>query len=293
MFVIWIIVAILAFGILIAVHELGHFAAARIFDVKVKEFALGMGPKVLKRQKGETLYSLRLLPIGGFCAMEGEDGYESDPRPKRKNGALETVIEDDAQTRVPAIGTRSLTAKPWWQQCVVLVAGASANILIGYLICVAVRAADGGEYGFFGVFREAWSDILYFVRVIWQSLVMLVTGKVGLGDLSGPVGIVSMVGQVAAASAGGASAARNVAHFFAFIAVNLGVMNLLPIPALDGGRVLFTIITAAIEKLTRHKVSRKVEGYINAGAFVLLIGLMIFTLFNDIIRIVLARISIN
>jgi regulator of sigma E protease len=287
MSVVWIIIAVIAFGILIAVHELGHFAAARFFDVKVNEFALGMGPKILKKQKGETLYSLRAFPIGGFCAMEGEDGYESDPRPKRKKELSVSVTTMEQVNAAPSKpDPRSFMVKPWWQQCIILVAGAAANFLIGYLICVILRATDGGDYGFLGAFREAWLDAVYFIKLIWQSLAMLVTGKAGIRDLSGPVGIVSMVGQVAANSASGVAAAQNIAYFFAFIAVNLGVMNLLPIPALDGGRVLFTIITAIIEKLTHRKLSHKIEGYINTGAFVLLLGLMVFTLFNDIGRII-------
>jgi regulator of sigma E protease len=253
----YIAAAILAFGLLIAVHELGHFGTARAFNVKVNEFALGMGPKILKKQRGETLYSLRLLPLGGFCAMEGEDDDSEDPR--------------------------SFTNKTWWKQCIILVAGASANFLIGYLAVFVLRLTDGEGIGY--AFRASWYDVVYFVKLIIESLGMLFNGTAGIKDLSGPVGIVAAVGEVVQKSGSTSEAVQNAVFFFSFIAVNLGLMNLLPIPALDGGRVFFTIITAAIEKLLKRKVSRKVEGFIHAGTFILLIGLMVFTLFNDIVRV--------
>jgi len=256
----YIVIAIIAFGILIAVHELGHFATARLFKVKVNEFALGMGPRIWSKtsDKSGTVYALRVLPIGGFCAMEGEDENSDDPA--------------------------AFTNKTWWQQCIILIAGAVANVLLGYIILVVLLATDG--FGLLASFRGAFLYSIEFVKMIYQSIVMLFTGQAGISDLSGPVGIVSAVGEVAKQSASAVAAAQNVAFFFAFIAVNLGVMNMLPIPALDGGRVLFTLLTATVEKILRRKVSRKAEGYIHAGAFVLLLGLMAFTLFNDIYKIV-------
>ena len=112
----YIILAIIAFGVLIAVHEGGHFLAAKAFGVKVNEFALGMGPKILKKQGKETLYSLRAFPLGGFCAMEGEDAETGDPR--------------------------AFTAKPAWQRAIILVAGAAMNYLIGLVLifCIASYA---------------------------------------------------------------------------------------------------------------------------------------------------------
>ena len=112
----YIILAIIAFGVLVAVHEGGHFLSAKAFGVKVNEFALGMGPKILKKQGKETLYSLRALPLGGFCAMEGEDTDTGDPR--------------------------AFTAKPAWQRAIILVAGAAMNYLIGFVLifCIAPYA---------------------------------------------------------------------------------------------------------------------------------------------------------
>jgi len=254
----YIAIAIIAFGILIAVHELGHFLMARLFDIKVNEFALGMGPKLWSKQHGETAYSLRLLPLGGFCAMEGEDGDSADPR--------------------------AFVSKVWWKQCIVLVAGALANFLLGFAVVMVVYFSVGQSL--IEVLRSSWHASVWFVRLIIESFRMIFNGEAGIRDLSGVVGIVAAVDEVAKASENSAEAIRNVAFFFAFIAVNLGVMNLLPIPALDGGRVLFTIITAAIEKILNRKISRKAESYINGGVFVLLMLFMVFLVFNDVSRIV-------
>jgi RIP metalloprotease RseP len=206
--------------------------------------------------------------------MEGEDG---DAEPAQADSGL---------TQTAEIDPRSFTAKPWWQRCIILVAGAAANFVFGYLVLAILWATAEQNLNVLEVLRAAWLNSLYFVRLIYESLVMLFSGQAGLKDLSGPVGIVSAVGEVAAQSASVKEAAQNMANFFAFIAVNLGVMNLLPIPALDGGRVFSTIIMSLIEKFTRRTFSRKIESYIHAGGFILLLGLMAFTLFNDIARIV-------
>ena len=108
----YIILAIIFFGILIAIHEFGHFSAAKLLGVKVNEFAIGMGPAIFKKQKGETLYSLRCLPIGGYCAMEGEDEDTGDPR--------------------------SFTTQPGWKRFIILVAGSFMNFLLGFLIVLII-----------------------------------------------------------------------------------------------------------------------------------------------------------
>ncbi len=256
------------FGVLIAVHEFGHFGASKLFGIKVNEFSIGMGPTLFKRQKGETQYSLRALPIGGFCAIEGEDGQSDDPR--------------------------SFTQKPLWQRLIVMVAGAGMNILVGFLITlilyfisacsgsyvvgdttldgfmegfplegenglmvgdritavngwgvnnprdltvflsleggdtvtitvrrdgkkvvlrdlpltkrVYVDPATGEEGLYYGLYfrqveltpgialRETVYDCEYYVRMVWLSLRYLLTGKAGVKDLSGPVGLVKAMG---------------------------------------------------------------------------------------------------
>ena len=114
----YIIIAILIFGVLVAIHELGHFASAKALGVKVNEFAVGMGPALLKWGRGETLYTLRALPVGGFCAMEGEDDDSSDPR--------------------------SFGRAAWWRKVIILCAGAFMNFLTGLVIMAVLYAPAQG-----------------------------------------------------------------------------------------------------------------------------------------------------
>ena len=116
----YIILAIIFFGVLIAIHEFGHFSAAKLLGVKVNEFAIGMGPAIFKKRRGETLYSLRCLPIGGYCAMEGEDEDTGDPR--------------------------SFTVQPGWKKFILLVAGSFMNFLLGLLIVLIIYSSAAGFY---------------------------------------------------------------------------------------------------------------------------------------------------
>ena len=154
---------------------------------------------------------------------------------------------------------------------------------------------DGLRYGLYFAHENnnLWTDFKYsvswsgeFVRMVWQGLTQLVTGAVGIKDMSGPVGIVSMITDVGESSATRADAALNILYFCAFIAVNLSVMNMLPIPALDGGRVFLLLVTAVIEKLIRRRVNPRIEAYINGGGMVLLLGLMAFVMYNDIAKLI-------
>lgn len=350
MTVLYIIIAILIFGILIAAHELGHFAAAKACGVKVEEFAIGMGPVIVKKQRGETVYSLRCIPMGGFCAMAGEDEESSDPR--------------------------AFTSQPVWKRIIILVAGALMNFIFGLLVVLllysdaqAFRApvlegfmdgcpyesSDGlqagdrfysidgkkiyqyndvadflsqgdgvhdivvkrnGEkvrlddfemvpveyegyetkmYGFYFGYDEAtfgvklqhtWNTCMEFGRWVWMGLSQLVSGQVGMKDMAGPVGIVEMMAETGQQSASVKDALYNIFYLGAFIAVNLALMNMLPIPALDGGRVFFLIISWIIERLSHKKLNPKYEGYIHAAGMVLLLGLMAVVMLNDIVRIV-------
>jgi regulator of sigma E protease len=348
-FVIYIVLAIVAFGLLVAIHEFGHFIAAKLLGVKVNEFAVGMGPKLLKKQGRETLYSLRAIPLGGFCAMEGEDEEVPDPR--------------------------SFTAKRRWRRIIILMAGSAMNFLLGLLILVALYSnieytvgntvmeladefPDAGESGLmvgdeiisvdgeriyysddFSMFmsladervdvvimrggervelrdyllvrrpmpdgsmrygisfnaiegtaaerlKYSWYNAVNLVRMTRVSLTQLVTGRAGLRDLSGPVGIVSIINDVGQTEAPTSMKLRNIAYFVAIIAVNLAVMNMLPIPALDGGRIFFTIITGFIELITRKRINPKYEGYVHAAGFALLLGLMAIVMVSDVLKIV-------
>ena len=348
-----ILFAILIFSFLIFIHEFGHFITAKLSGVQVNEFAMFMGPAIWKKQKGETLYSIRCIPIGGYCAMEGEDGDSDNPR---------------------AFGRAA-----WWKRLIILVAGAALNFLAGLLLVAIVYAPaqayvepvisyfeeyatvdehglqigdrileidgsrvlmmgdvdlllmknpgdyhdivverdgkqielddfylerhevlleDGStamlcgfsygaarEFTFGGKLQYIWHTAVDWIRTVFWSLEMLISGQAGLKDMSGPVGIVQQMGQMADASETVGDAISNLLYFGAFLGVNLAVMNLLPIPALDGGRVVALLLTTGIEALTHKKLNPKYEGYIHAAGMILLLGLMAVIMLKDIIFI--------
>ena len=348
-----VLFAILLFSFLIFIHELGHFVAAKLSGVQVNEFSMFMGPAIFKKQIGETLYSIRCIPIGGYCAMEGEDGGSDNPR--------------------------SFEKADWWKRLIILIAGAAMNFITGVLIftilylpgnqvvrpvinefmdcCIfnyeaglhvgdEILELDGEKiytngdislilelnktvnhdvvvlrdgqiltfedlemahthlndngtesihYGFaFGEVREAgfmekvgyvWDVVLDNIRNVRLSLQMLFNGKAGVQDLSGPVGIVQMMTEVAEESDTSMLALLNMLSFGGMIALNLAVMNLLPIPALDGGRVVGVMITAAYEAITHKKIDPKYESYLHGAGMILLLGLMAFIMFKDIFAI--------
>lgn len=342
-----ILIAVLLFSLLIFVHELGHFAAAKLSGVQVNEFSMFMGPALWKRQVGETLYSVRLIPLGGYCAMEGEDGGSDNPR--------------------------SFDKAAWWKRLIILVSGAAMNFVFGVLLMVmfvmpiqritvpvidsveefctidGLQAGDrileidgeklyqssdfsliltlnGGNvhdlvversgskvvledllmekhpvtdsngvtkelYGLNFAIKDldftdklelAWNQSLDTIRLVRLSLEMLFTGQAGLSDMSGPVGIVQQMSEVAEESPTRTAAMMNMLYFGGFIAINLAVMNLLPIPALDGGRVAGLLITVAAEKLTGKKIDPKYEGWIHGAGMLLLLGFMVLIMFKDI-----------
>lgn len=350
MTVFYIIIAVLLFGLLVAIHELGHFAVAKACGVRVDEFAIGMGPAIFSKQKGETLYSLRCVPFGGFCAMAGEDEESDDPR--------------------------AFTNQVPWKRVLILVAGSFMNFLLGLLIVIILYSnayafrsptivgfMDGcpyeGEQGLmegdrfykidgkrifefynvsdflaegdgsydlvlirggkrvklegfemtplqyegqskkmFGFYmgyeeatagsklRNSWNTTMEFSRMVLQGLRELVRGNVGMDDMAGPVGIVDMMAETGEQAETTSDGLYSIFYFGAMIAVNLAIMNMLPIPALDGGRVFLLLVTWVIESISKKKLNPKYEGYIHAGGMILLLGLMALIMFNDIVRIV-------
>lgn len=326
-----VILALVLFLFLIFPHELGHFMMARAVGVKVNEFAFGMGPAVWQKQGRETLYSIRIFPVGGFCAMEGEN-EESD-----HEGAFNN--------------------KPWWAKILVLIAGAAMNVLIAVVVMsviilisgtatttvdkvengspaqiaglkqgdkieyisgkkiedwnnvskfignkgkkIEIKVSRNGKYETFkinprkekdryvigitpviekspskaiiGGFKSTW----YITRQMYKSLGMLASGNVAMKDVSGPVGMIGLVHQ---------SAARGLISFFylvALISLNLAIFNLLPLPALDGGRIIFVII----RMITGKAITDKQEAMVHGAGMVLLLSLMVFVTWNDIIKL--------
>lgn len=345
--VLLVILGILLFGFLIAIHEFGHFITAKLSGVRVNEFAIGMGPKLWLKQGEETLYTLRLFPIGGFCAMEGEDEDTDDPRSFQKAKA--------------------------WKKFLIMAAGAFMNFVAGLLIFVVLAAVSDGYVApvvaeflpqytpsngpqlqvgdrilsvdgnpifvakdvqlFFdrggddldfvvrrdgkkvtlkgchmppfqtddgykrgirlaqypltpgNILRQGWGDSIDTVRLVWLSLGDLFSGAVGIREMSGPVGIVDMMGQTVRHSESVGLAAYNIFYLVAFIAVNLAVMNLLPIPALDGGRIFFLIINLIYTAVTKRELNPKYEGVVNTICFVALLGLMVVVAASDVLKL--------
>ena len=348
----YIIIAIIIFGVLIAIHEFGHFTAAKLCGVKVEEFAIGMGPALFKKQRGETLYALRLLPIGGFCAMAGEDEESEDPRAFTNQGfwkklvilcagsfmnfllgvVLILIMYAGAQAFVIPTIDHFMEGCPYESadamhagdtfysidgQRIYLVSDVSAFLMRGngvYDIVMlrngekvelndfelsmktyAEYSDEGPKYGFVFGYTEAtlgakleytWNTAMEFSRWVWIGLKDLVSGSVGLKDMSGPVGIVDMMNDVGQQAENARAAADNLIYISAFIAVNLAIMNMLPIPALDGGRVFLMIVTVIIEAISRKKLDPKYEGYIHMAGMVLLLGLMALVMYNDIAKLI-------
>ena len=334
-----IIVSILVFGVVILIHELGHFITAKLSGIKVNEFSIGMGPKLFGVNKGGTDYNLRAFPIGGYVAMEGED-EDSD--------------EEGSFSKVP-VQSRIL----------VVVAGAIMNLILGFgVLCILVNMQDAiasktvsSFYGnaatqqsglkvddeivaingrkcyiandifyefartqngkadftvmrngekvelndvtfetytdekgnkqlvldftvypvektFTNVINESFNWTISIARLVFLSLVDLVTGHVAINQMSGPVGIVSIVNE--AVNYG----IDSVLMILAMITINLGVFNLLPFPALDGGRLVFLLI----ELIRGKPLNPKYEIWVNSAGMLILLGFMAFVTFSDITK---------
>ncbi len=334
-----IIIAILVFGLIIFIHELGHFLVAKAAGIRVQEFALGMGPTLFHFTKGETKYALRLLPIGGFCQMEGEDSESEDNRAfcNKKVWVRICVVAAGAVMNLilgfivvlimvstsPALGSTTVsqfsegatTQQTGLQEgdTILKVKGRTmfiSNDIVyemlndsdGIVDMVVLR--DGKkvkldavqfqmkeENGqrmivpdfvvkatpktFLNVLNYTFRQTASTARLIWVTLIDLVTGRYGLNDLSGPVGVIDAIGQAASIDI---SALLNIV---AFITINVGIFNLLPLPALDGGRLVFLII----EAIRRKPIKPQYEGYVHFAGMILLFLLMIFVTINDILRL--------
>lgn len=377
---IWtIIIALLVFALMIFVHELGHFLSAKAFGIRVNEFAIGMGPAIYKHQGQKTLYTVRALPVGGFCKMEGEEEKSADP----------AAFNNAAR----------------WKRLIVLLAGATMNLVLGLVIFVVLNASaqtstqpvitdfvdhtnleaagfqpgdrivgldntsihiyedinffmervkdqtpvkvtvrrggetvsahvvpvtrtmrytyyedrvevediiDGqpgsvtvtpiedpsayqdriGQTGeqtsymlgfvaqstapaFSSVLHDSFFRTLFDIKRVYVSLFELITGQVPVSQISGPIGIIGMIGTVAKIDW------KALLELVALLTVNLGIMNLLPIPALDGGQILFL----GIEGIFRRDIPLEKKGIISLIGFILVFGLIIFATYNDIVRI--------
>ena len=228
-------------GFLIFIHEGGHFIVAKLCKVKVNEFAIGFGPSIWKKQGKETKYALRLIPLGGFVSMEGEDEESENEHSFSKASIPKRIM--------------------------IVAAGACVNIIFGLLTYFLLFAI---------VYKNiplAFNATGGFITSIGESLKMLFTGNVGIKDLAGPVGISEVVTQT--------TTLVNYIYIISLISVSLGVTNLLPIPALDGGKILILII----EAIRKKPLKKETEAQIQLIGFSILIALSLIVTYNDIIRI--------
>ena len=336
-----VIVTIVVFMLIIMIHEFGHFIAAKAVGVTVHEFAIGFGPTIWKKQGKETLYSLRIFPIGGFCSLEGEDEESNDP------GAL--------------------SSKPAWKRFIVMAAGAAFNLVTGFIVFVCLVAsvpqyptntvggisaavqnapaagilqagdeitafigkriwyykdlsflmsteADGnpvrltvkregvkqevsvtpvkyqGRYvlgidfqtvqmNLGNALKYGVAETFFMIRLVIYSLLMLITGKVPITEMAGPVGAGTMIGAAAKESL------PDLFNIFALLSVNIGIFNLIPFPALDGGRIFFLLI----EMIRRKPIPPEKEGMIHFAGLVLLMLLMVFITSSDIYKLFLPK----
>ena len=252
-FVVNAIKIIFLLGFLILIHEGGHFLVARLCKVKVNEFAIGFGKTIWQKQGKETKYSLRMIPLGGFCSMEGED-EESD-------------------------NEGSFSKANVWKRMAIVVAGAVVNILFGILVYFILVSTVGLQ--FVDPAKDTILNRLYygargtgtFIITIFDSIKTLFTGGLATDQMVGIVGISEVVVQT--------SGIINYLHLLAVISVSLGVTNLLPIPALDGGKIVILLI----EIIRRKPMKLETEAKIQLIGFSLLIALSLYVTYNDILRI--------
>ena len=341
-----VLIFFIIFGVLVTSHEFGHFIVAKSGGIRVNEFFVGMGPTIWKKQKGETLYSIKLLPIGGACVFDG-----MDPVAEEKEGYDE----------------HSFLNAPVWRRIATLFAGPFANFIIAYILAVVlvsfsawdypvinkmteesaaaeagmmpgdkIISVDGekvymagevtlisqfakgsamdivyerdgetyettllpkyseedkryymgvylGEYGKIegpAALKYAWYEVRYYFKTTYRSLALLVQGRLSKDDVSGPVGMVKMVDDTyeEVRPYGISAVVLTMLSLTVLLSVNLGIMNLLPLPALDGGRLVFQFIEVIFGK----PVPPEKEGFVHMIGMVALMGLMVFVLFNDI-----------
>ena len=330
------LVAIALFLVLIIIHEFGHFIAAKLLGVKVNEFAVGFGPKLFSKQGKETKYSVNLIPLGGYCAMEGEDEDSGDNRafcnkkPWRRfiivaMGAIFNLILGlviVAITLAPQEAFNSTVVAEFKENAVSSESGlmvndkitevegrkifstydlsyAFTNVKDGKIDMTVIRDGkrvelkdvafnsseeDGLSYlevdfYVYGIkktvgsyIEQTFATAASYCAVVWRSLIDIIGGKYGISAVSGPVGVTAAIGSAAKVSL------ANLLPIMAIITINLGLFNLLPIPALDGGRLLFILI----EMIFRKPVPQKYEAAVHAAGFAVLIAFMLFITAKDI-----------
>lgn len=252
-FIINVIKIIFLLGFLIFIHEGGHFIVAKLCKVKVKEFSIGFGKIIWQKQKKETKYTLRLIPLGGFCNMEGES-EESDDEGSFSKASV-------------------------WKRMAIILAGATVNILFGILVyflivsTVAIQFMDPAKDTIFNRIYYGAKNTGVFIISIFESIKTLFAGGIAIDQMVGIVGISEVVVKTAGII--------NYIYLLAVISVSLGVTNLLPIPALDGGKILILII----EIIRGKPMKVETEAKIQLIGFSIIFALFLLVTYNDILRI--------
>jgi len=336
------IVAIVLFSVIILFHELGHFLLAKANNIRVNEFCLGFGPTLIGFTKGETKYSLKLLPFGGACMMEGEDSESDDERSFQKKsvwarisvvaagpvfnfimalifsmiiiaslGVMKPVVGDvmdgysaqeaglQAGDEIIKLGNKNIHFYKEVSMYSLFHEGETVTVTYlrdGEAYSTTLTPSYDEESGryLYGIYAEGSYtrfgpaktvlygiyDVKYWIQYTFRSLEMLVTGQVTVNDLSGPVGIVKTIGDTYEESLadGYFYVFLNMLNIGILLSANLGVMNLLPLPALDGGRLVFLFI----EAVRRKRISENKEGMVHLIGLMCLFALMIFVMFNDV-----------
>ena len=326
--------------LLIIIHEFGHFIAAKCMGVRVNEFAVGFGPKLFKKKIGETEYAVNLVPLGGYCAMEGEDENSTDSKafcnkkPWRRfiivvmgaafNLLLGLIIvgivlapeKQFTTTTVAEFHENAQSSKTGLQENDKIIKVDGRRIFSTYDLSYAFTNIDDGKIDI-TVLRDgekktlkdvtfktseidgvSYLDVDFYVYpqektvgtfigntfktaasycvVVWRSLIDLVSGKYGISAMSGPVGVTAAIGSVAKQNL------KNLLPIMALITINLGIMNLLPLPALDGGRLMFILF----EMIFKKPVPQKYESLMHAIGFFILIGFLVLITAKDIYSLI-------
>ena len=327
------IAAIFVFLLVVVIHEGGHFGVAKLVGIKVNEFAIGMGPKLFQKTKGETTYTFRALPIGGYVKMEGEDEDSDDPRGFSKvsvwsriavvsAGAImnfvlavvvlsivafalgnptttieEVLVDSPAMEYGVLPGDKIISIDgveiKEWNEIVDTINSSDTSKELdinvqrdGNIIPLKVKPILDEERVVIGIVPKSeksfiksigagFKDTWYFLNLMFDFIAMLFQGQVSTNDLAGPVGVINIIGDQAKLGF------INLLYILGFISVNLGFFNLLPIPALDGSRIVFLLVEAVRGK----PVDPKKEGFIHLVGFVFLISLMLLVTYKDLIRI--------
>lgn len=329
-----IISFIFVFSLIVFFHELGHFLMGKLNDVHVKRFALGMGPKIVGYQGGETEYSIRAFPIGGFCDFEGESEPSEDPRSLMSKGpwqrfaiffagpfmnfvlaiVLLTIVMFTLGAPTNAVGfmDENMPAyqaglmendtiisidgveTPTWNDVVENInssGGSTQSFEIvrdGQEVFVKITPAFQEEQGRYMIgigpaykksltfsIKAGFQETVNMTTSIFKFLGSLFKGETTEGSVVGPVGMVGIVSDAADMGF------LNLLYIAAYISINLGIVNLLPFPALDGGRIVFVII----ELIKGSPLNTEKENSFHVAGFLILMGLMVFMLFRDFMNL--------